>query len=64
MKNSANKKTINYDIAATTPTPCGESSIKFAEAEVFATDEDGVNFRTVGWIRGMFNNMMLLFHAD
>jgi hypothetical protein len=31
-----------------------KSSGSVAEGEVFAVGEDGINFRTVGWIRGVY----------
>jgi hypothetical protein len=41
------------------PNEVREGSIKLGESEVFSAGEDGVDFRTVGWIRGSFNDQFL-----
>lgn len=43
----------NLDISPA-PNDSREDSLKFGESEVFSAGEDGVDFRTVGWIRGTF----------
>jgi hypothetical protein len=50
------KKTgSGYDLdISPAPNDSRENSLKYGETEVFSASEDGVNFRTVGWIRGTF----------
>jgi hypothetical protein len=52
------------DLEVTIATPNGssrEGSTKVGEVEVFSAGEDGVDFRTVGWIRGI-NFVFLHFY--
>jgi hypothetical protein len=51
------KEAGNVDVAEKSTPPGGstKSSGSIAEGEVFAVGEDGINFRTVGWIRGVQN---------
>lgn len=54
MDNSTGKETPDYKINPLDTLPSEENVSKEAgECEVFAIGEDGVDFRTVGWIRGM-----------
>lgn len=53
MDLSTTKETADYKIAVkNTPPSDGDISLEVGEGEVFATGVDGVDFRTVGWIRG------------
>jgi len=47
------KKDSEYGMTPSTPTDVVFVESKLEENEVFATGADGVNFRTVGWVRGM-----------
>lgn len=45
------KSKNGVDVSIATSIDHGIGTLEFVEKEVFATDIDGVNFRTVGWIR-------------
>ena len=50
---SEKKSNSGYDLdISSAPNDSREDSIKHAETEVFSAGEEGVDFRTVGWIRG------------
>ncbi|TVY40842.1 N amino acid transport system protein [Lachnellula occidentalis] len=48
---SSEKKESDYDITTAATSDIGVGTTKYEETEVFATGTDGVEFRTVGWIR-------------
>lgn len=54
VMNSPIDKNSGYDVADTISVDRAVSASDKRETEVFATDSDGINFRTVGWIRGEF----------
>lgn len=51
------KKEGVYDVTVTAPTDTRVGTTEYGETEVFVTGADGVNFRTVGWIRGIFTHL-------
>jgi hypothetical protein len=54
----------NVDEKATPVAGSTKSSNSITEGEVFAAGEDGVNFRTVGWIRGMYLTPEIVCFTD
>jgi hypothetical protein len=55
MGNSMDEK-IDYNITAASPTEDQVGTVKSVEIEVFQTGADGIDFRTVGWIRGKYHS--------
>jgi len=54
------EKFLDYDITPVARSIEGGSTKIAGESEVFATSEDGINFRTVGWVRGKVNPFALI----
>jgi hypothetical protein len=64
---SSTKKTGDFGIADKNTSLGGSihsSHSSIEEGEVFAVGEDGVDFRTVGWIRGRSWPLSHLYCAD
>lgn len=57
MDATACKEEKNSEIKPSPTFSDSEHDEKVEEGEVFSAGEDGVNFRTVGWIRGEFGRI-------
>lgn len=63
MDSTMLKEKSDLEVAMASPNDSSrEGSTEVGETEVFSAGEDGVDFRTVGWIRGTVHSALEVSH--